>query len=149
MYLPYEHDTERYVNYYVSQAGGDLSGYNGSITQYGTGLGGIFRGLFRTIFPLMKKGFAIAKPHLKTAGKGILSDVITRAVSGMNEKDRQEGSGMIAMRRRALKRPPGEKKRSVSTKRIAHKRRRSKSAKRRVSKKRRSAHRRTTRPDIF
>ena len=155
MYVPYEHDTERYVNYYISQAGGDLSGYSGASSQYGSGIGGIFRGLFRTIMPLMKRGFAIAKPHLKTAGKGILSDVITRVVSGNNEKNRQEGSGMIAIGRRAIKRPPGNKRRrSVSARRISHrntthKKRRSKSVKRRVSKKRRSTHRRTTRNDIF
>ena len=155
MYPPYEHDAERYVNYYISQAGGDLSGYSGASSQYGAGIGGIFRGFFRTMIPLMKKGFAIAKPHLKTAGKGILSDVITSVVSANNENKRQQGSGMVAIGRRAIKRPPGKKRRrSVSVKRIrrhstAHKKRRSKTTKRRVSKKRRSTHRRTSRSDIF
>ena len=150
MYQPYTHDTERYVDYYMAQAGGDLAGYSGLSSQYGAGIGGIFRGLFRTIFPLMKKGFAIAKPHLKTAGKAILSEVVSRAVNSVGKADNQEGSGMIALRRRGIKRPPGEKVRSASAKRkrrrvLKHKKRRSKCVKRRAPKKRKSTLRREDR----
>ena len=155
MYQPYSHDADRYVSYYTSQAGGDLSGYAGTGAQYGSGLGGIFRGLFRSIFPLVKKGFAIAKPHLKTAGKSILSDVITRAVN----PDKQEGSGMVALARRPIKRPPGKKRKlstsrrslSVKTRRRAsrHKKNHTSTARRRHRRKAKSTHRPVYRPDIF
>ena len=151
MYQPFSHDTDRYISYYTAQAGGDLSGFSGSASQYGSGIGGIFRGLFRTVFPLIKKGFAIAKPHLKTAGKNIISDVIAKAVNS----DRQEGSGMVALSRRAIKRPPGQRRgASVKAKRVRrqttrHKKQRTKTAKRRLPRKRRSTHRRASHKDIF
>ena len=152
MYHPQSHDTERYVAYYTAQAGGDLSGFTGLSTQYGHGLGGIFRGLFRTIFPLMKKGLAIAAPHLKTAGKGIISDVISRTVN----TQRQEGSGMIAQARRGVKRPPGgnhrrstasSKKRRKSV--VPLKKRRSVPRGRRTTKTRSRKHQRRSKADIF
>ena len=62
-------DPERYVAYYQNQVGGVMSGYTGSPAMYGAGFGGIFRNLFRMAIPLFKRGFSIAKPHLKTAAK--------------------------------------------------------------------------------
>lgn len=66
MYQPYVDNTDRYIAYYTAQAGGDLPGYSGLSSQ-DKGLGGIFRGLFRLAFPLLKKGITVATPHLKTA----------------------------------------------------------------------------------
>lgn len=60
-----------YVNYYQNQAGGGLLGYAGGAVMYGSGLGGLFRGLFRMAVPLLKTGFNIAKPHLKMAAKNM------------------------------------------------------------------------------
>ena len=58
---------QTYIDYYVAQAGNGLPGFQGAPTMYGSGLGGLFRGLFRMAIPFLKKGFSIAKPHLKTA----------------------------------------------------------------------------------
>ncbi len=49
--------------------------------MYGAGIGGIFKALFRTALPLLKRGFSIAKPHLKDAARYIASDVVTTALS--------------------------------------------------------------------
>ncbi len=43
--------------------------------MYGGGIGGIFKAFFRTVLPLLKRGFSIVKPHLKTAARNIASDV--------------------------------------------------------------------------
>ena len=80
MYQTHINNVDKYAAYYTAQAGGDLPGYSGLSSQYGAGLGGIFRGLFKLAFPLLKKGFTVAAPHLKTAAKNIVSDVITRVV---------------------------------------------------------------------
>lgn len=107
MYHPHNNDADKYISYYTSQAGGDLPGYSGVSSQYGAGLGGIFRGLFRMAFPLLKKGLNIAAPHLKSAAKNIVSDVVTNVMTRVN-KD-QEGSGLMTMARRPMKRPPGKR----------------------------------------
>ena len=73
----YTADDGRYLTYYMNQAGGELPGFIGASTQYGHGLGGIFRNLFRMAVPLLKKGFNIAKPHLKTAATSIIGDVVS------------------------------------------------------------------------
>ncbi len=49
--------------------------------MYGAGIGGIFKALFRTALPLcvhypLKRGFSIAKPHLKAAAKNIAKKYI-------------------------------------------------------------------------
>lgn len=68
MYQPYIHNTyEKYVNYYTTQAGGDLAGYSGLGSQYGVGLSVVYRGLFRLAFLLLKKGIMVATSRLKTA----------------------------------------------------------------------------------
>lgn len=121
MYHPYAHNADKYVAYYTAQAGGDLPGYSGLGAQYGAGLGGIFRGLFRLAFPLLKKGFTFAAPHLKTAAKNIATDVITNVINR-----RQEGSGIVAVAPRPIKRPPGKrgssppKRRSRTTNKKTH-----------------------------
>ncbi len=71
-------DPERYVAYYRNQAGNGLPGYAGGPVMYGSGIGGIFKALFRTALPLLKRGFSIAKPHLKAAARNIASDVVTK-----------------------------------------------------------------------
>lgn len=107
MYQPHIPNTDKYVAYYTAQAGGDLPGYSGIASQYGAGLGGIFRGLFRLAVPLLKRGFSVAAPHLKTAAKNIVSDVITNVATRV--RDPQEGSGPMVMARWPIKRPPGKR----------------------------------------
>ena len=41
------YDENKYVQYYLNQAGSGLPGYEGSSTQYGAGIGGMFRSLFK------------------------------------------------------------------------------------------------------
>lgn len=99
------YDENKYVQYYLNQAGSGLPGYEGSSTQYGAGIGGMFRSLFRMAIPLFRRGVSIAKPHLKTAAKNIIGDVmsnIARAVS----TPKQQGSGMRVYGKRATKYPP-------------------------------------------
>ena len=108
---PYIADNNRFMAYYASQAGSGLPGYAGSASQYGYGLGGIFRNLFRFAMPLLKTGYTMAKPHLKTAVRNLAGDVIARV---MDKPPRpypnnyhQEGSGLIMHHSRGVKRPPG------------------------------------------
>ncbi len=102
-------DPERYVAYYRSQAGNGLPGYAGGPVMYGAGIGGIFKALFRTALPLLKRGFSIVKPHLKTAARNIASDVVTSALSRSyndTNNDGQNGNGLMVMSRGSFK-PPG------------------------------------------
>ena len=70
------------------------------------GLGGIFRGLFRMAVLLLKKGFNIVKPHLKTAAKNVVSEVVSNIMTPNSDRN-QGGSGLLVMSRRSVKRPPG------------------------------------------
>ena len=103
-------DPHRFITYYENQAGGALPGFYGSPVMYGRGIGSIFSKLFRFVSPLMKRGFAIVKPHLKSAASGIASDVVKEAVGRMTQLPRQEGSGgIMVLSRRRRKRPPGDR----------------------------------------
>lgn len=118
-------DPRRFVNYYESQVGGSLPGFYGAPVMYGRGIGSIFSRLFRFVSPLVKKGFNIAKPHLKSAATNIASDVIKSSVGSLinNPHRSQEGSGGIAvLSRRPRKRPPGDR---ISTKGRGRKKRKS------------------------
>lgn len=112
-------DPERYVTYYRNQAGNGLPGYAGGPVMYGAGIGGIFKSLFRTALPLLKRGFSIVKPHLKTAARNIASDVVTSALSrsyndnNNNNNNGQNGHGLMVMSRGSFK-PPGERLRRGS-----------------------------------
>ncbi len=71
---------------------------------------GIFKALFRTALPLLKRGFSIVKPHLKTAARNIASDVVTsallRSYDDTNNNNGQNGNGLMVMSRGSFK-PPG------------------------------------------
>lgn len=107
-----------YIDYYRNQAGGGLPGYAGGAVMYRAGLGGLFRGLFRMAVPLLKKGFNIAKPHLKAAAKNIVSDVVSNAMTRSYNGDpkAQDGSGLMVMARKRLSKPPGIRRRGLSIK---------------------------------
>lgn len=125
--LSLRRDPNRFVHYYVSQSGGNLPGFYGAPVMYGRGIGSLFSKLFRFVSPLVKKGFAIAKPHLKTAASNIASDVIGRAVRKMSgsaaDTDGQEGSGIMVLSKRPRTRPPGNRLRTVKKQRQARKKR--------------------------
>ena len=101
------------MSYYMKQAGGELPGFIGASTQYGNGLGGIFRSLFRMALPLLKSGFSLAKPHLKTAATNIAGDVVSNITRNTLLKQ-QDGSGLVVYSRRPLKRPPSRRRRGRS-----------------------------------
>lgn len=137
MALRPRYDNDKYVSYYMRQAGSGLPGFMGTSTQYGAGLGGMFRNLFRMALPIFKQGLNLAKPHLKTAARNIVSDVVTNITKryerppATQEMHQQEGSGLSFIARRALKRPPHtrgrdheNKKRKVN-KRIKNKQKKS------------------------
>lgn len=116
-------DPQTYVDYYKHQAGNGLPGFHGSPTMYGAGFGGIFKALFRMAVPLLKRGITIVKPHLKTAAKGIVSDVVSNIVTNASSQ-KQEGSGLAAIARKNTRRTPGRrivivnKKRKTAEKKV-------------------------------
>lgn len=64
---------------------------------------------FKTVFPLIKGGFSIAKPNLRAASSNIASDVISHMMTKLNQKPEQEGSGgLIVLSRHTRKRPPSK-----------------------------------------
>ena len=129
-------DPHRFVSYYEGQVGGTLPGFYGAPVMYGRGIGSIFSKLFRFVSPLLKKGFAVAKPHLKTAATNIAADAVKRVAGKLTEQRNQEGSGIMVLSRRMRKRPPGD--RVVSSKKPT-KRKRSKSVSGDSVKRRKSA----------
>ncbi len=106
-YRPGEPDTADYVSYYQNQAGCGLPGYSGSGVMYGAGLGGLFRGLFRMAVPLLKRGFSFAKPHLKSAAKNIVSDVVSNVLTRSHSDKAQDGSGLMVMARKRMSKTAG------------------------------------------
>lgn len=100
-------DSQRFVNYYVNQAGGGpLGGFVGAPVMYGRGLGSMLSRAFRFVIPFLKQGAKIAKPHLKSAVKGIASDVVgsvTKQIINPSSQP-QEGSGLLRIARSRGKR---------------------------------------------
>lgn len=143
-------DIHRFVEYYESQAGGSLPGFHGTATQYGRGLGSIFAKLFRFVTPLLRRGFSVAKPHLQTAAKNIVSDVAGRVMERVRHNansanNPQQGSGLMVLTRRPFRRPTQKLARRGRARPKQRKKRRSASRKRSVPRRKR---RRST-ADIF
>lgn len=113
---------QRFVSYYENQVGGALPGFAGAPVMYGRGIGSLFSRLFRFVSPLVKKGFALARPHLTSAAKNIASDVMSHAAGKMlfknSDQGVQEGSGgIMVLSRRPRKRPPGQRLSKVKKRR--------------------------------
>ena len=101
-------DPQLDVDYYKHQAGNGLPGFHGTPTMYGAGFGGIFKSLFRMAVPVIKRGISIVKPHLKTAAKGIVSDVVKNIIT-KTQMQEQHGSGLAAIAYKDTRRPPGRR----------------------------------------
>nr|XP_015200282.1 PREDICTED: uncharacterized protein F54H12.2-like [Lepisosteus oculatus] len=68
-------DPSLFMHYNKQQACYGLPGFSGLLVQYGAGIGGIFRALFRKAVPFLKRGFEIAKPHMASEAKNIAKEV--------------------------------------------------------------------------
>lgn len=136
----------KYVRYYLNQAGGELGGYISTSMQYGAGLGGLFRSLFRFAVPLFRKGVSIVKPHLKTAASGIVSDVVSNITKPATTK--QDGNGVYVYTPNTSKTPPTGHTMSNKCKTTKPARRPSKTIAR-SEKKPRASRSKTTAFDIF
>jgi hypothetical protein len=68
-------DRRAFEDYYVNQCGHGLPVFYGSVHQKGHGIGSLFGGLFRSVFPILKKvAPAIGRKALQT-GIQIAGDV--------------------------------------------------------------------------
>lgn len=115
------HNPRRFIGYYENQVGGSLPGFAGAPVNYGRGIGAVFSRLFRFVTPLLKTGFSIVKPHLKSAVKNIASDVIDhtgKKIRGVLAGGTQDGTGgLTVLSRKPRKRPPGQRVASSGKKR--------------------------------
>lgn len=76
MYQPYHCCTRSFEEYYSNQGGNGLPYYKGISLQRGSGLGGIFKSMYRMVLPLFKSGArALGKQALKS-GIDIANDYV-------------------------------------------------------------------------
>lgn len=69
-------EVELYTDYYLNQIGTGIGGvYTGPAYQKGYGIGSFLGGLFRSVFPLLKKGTKAIGSELLKSGVGLLSDL--------------------------------------------------------------------------
>jgi hypothetical protein len=113
-----DHDDQKaYENYYQNQCGHGMPVFYGARMQRGHGLGSIFSGLFRTVFPILKRIAPIIGRKALQTGVQIAGDVAsgqsfknaakTRVVDVINEginkiiptQEAQSGSGIRRKRR--------------------------------------------------
>nr|DAC81380.1 TPA_asm: cupiennin [Parasteatoda house spider adintovirus] len=85
MYQNYHCCTKSFEDYYSNQAGNGLSYYKGVSLQRGSGLGGIFKSMFRMVLPLFKSG-------AKAVGKQALKSGVDIANDYMQGKDIRDAS---------------------------------------------------------
>ena len=83
MKVVHESNGKLFDRYYSNQAGsgGGVDVFRGTRMQKGHGLGGLFRGLFKSAMPLLKSGMKAAAPMLKRGAKTLGKQVLD---SGMN-----------------------------------------------------------------
>ncbi|KAI4879211.1 hypothetical protein NFI96_023178, partial [Prochilodus magdalenae] len=69
---------------------------------------GFFGGtLFR--MALFRRGYSIAKPHFKTAARNIVRDIVSHEATRVMRSN-QDGSGVMVMARKSVRRPPGKRR---------------------------------------
>ena len=108
-----------YKNYYISQSGHGMPVFAGSRGQRGHGLGSLLGGLFRSAFPMIKRGLAaFGKQALKT-GLEIAKDVADGEDIKESAKKRvPDGIKTFAKRQGFIsQRGEGRKRRKIGTKR--------------------------------
>lgn len=149
--------TNLYLSYYTNQSGGALPAFTGARRgQYGAGLGDIFRGIFRTLFPIAAHGanaFLNETLRAKESGNGSWSEaaksaisptahsILTSTLNTIRNGAQQSGGGRTRRRRRRARiggsSAPGSGQAAIRHKRRGYKRRHggSKGHKRRHQKK--------------
>lgn len=126
-------NSQRFVNYYVNQAGGgSLDGFVGAPVMYVRGLGSMLSRAFRFVLPFRKRGANLAKPYFNFAAKGIASGIFgavashiaNRGAQPQGTQEAQEGSGLLRLAsRRKRTRSTQPLSQSISEKRKGKKRR--------------------------
>ena len=123
-------DRKAYEDYYLNQCGYGMPVFYGARMQRGHGIGSIFSGLFRSIFPVLKKvapvigkkaqqtGIDIvsdvaAGQSLKESAKNCVSDALKECISSfISTVNAQSGSGYRRKRKRSRKPKISRKKKS-------------------------------------
>ena len=73
---------DMYTDYYVQQSGTGIPIYHGAHTQRGHGLGSILSGLFRSAFPLLKRGLSFLGKKALSKGAEIVGNVAGDVAQG-------------------------------------------------------------------
>ncbi len=123
-------DRKVYEDYYLNQCGHGMPVFYGARMQRGHGLGSIFSGLFRSIFPMLKRvapvigkkalqtGIDIvsdvaAGQSLKESAKSRVSDALKEGISSfIQTENTQSGSGFRRKRKHSKKSKTSKKKKS-------------------------------------
>lgn len=79
-------------NPYISQSGGALASFRGPIYQRGSGLGSVFKSLFRFITPIFKPAARALGGEALGLGQRVLGDI----VSGKNVKESLKRNARLA-----------------------------------------------------
>lgn len=66
-----------YTEYYLSQAGSGFGNiYSAPVYQKGCGIGSFLGGLFRSVFPLLKRGVSAVGSELLKSGSNMIRDIV-------------------------------------------------------------------------
>lgn len=69
---------DAYTEYYLNQAGSGFSNiYAAPVYQKGCGIGSFLGGLFRTVYPILKKSASAIGSELLKSGSNIISDIVS------------------------------------------------------------------------
>ena len=123
-------DRKVYEDYYLNQCGHGMPVFYGARMQRGHGLGSIFSGLFRSIFPMLKRVAPVIGKEALQTGIDIVSDVAvgqtlkesvkSRVSDALKEdissfiptENTQSGSGFRRKRKHSKKSKTSKKKKS-------------------------------------
>ena len=123
-------DRKVYEDYYLNQCGHGMPVFYGARMQRGHGLGSIFSGLFRSVYPMLKRvtpvickkalqtGIDIvsdvaAGQSLKESTKSHVSDALKKAISSfIPSENTQSDSGFRRKRKHSKKSKTSKKKKS-------------------------------------
>lgn len=155
-------DYDIYTTYYLNQAGSGFSNvYTGPMYQKGYGIGSFLGGLFRSVYPILKKGASIVGSELLKSGSNLISDIASaqdpqmtvkrRGKEAINNLSRVVGDKMFGSGYKTTK--PVKRKHSTSKSQTVKKRKtaRTKNTKKKVTKRRSSKKKSSERnkSDIF